>query len=66
MCSSDLQNDRKYNQIFETKLNLNDLEKLTTKDEIMMYDQDKHAINQARGVAVVVAVETTCKGIFRS
>ena len=37
------QNDRKYNQIFETELNLN--EKLTIKDEIRMDDQDEHAID---------------------
>ena len=43
------QNDKKYNQIFETELNLNDLEKLTTEDEIRMDDQDKHAIDQVRG-----------------
>ena len=42
------QNDRKYNQIFETELNLNDLGKLTTKDEIRMDDQDEHAIDQVR------------------
>ena len=42
------QNDRKYNQIFETELNLNDLEKLTTKDEIRMDDQDEHVIDQVR------------------
>ena len=42
------QNDRKYNQYFETKQNLNDLEKLTTEDEIMMNDQDEHAIDQVR------------------
>ena len=42
------QNDRKYNQIFETELNLNDLEKLITKDEIRMDDQDEHAIDQVR------------------
>ena len=42
------QNDRKYNQIFETELNLNDLEKLTTEDKIRMDDQDKHAIDQVR------------------
>ena len=42
------QNDKKYNQIFETKLNLNDLEKLTTEDEIRMDDQDEHAIDQVR------------------
>ena len=40
--------DRKYNQIFETELNLNDLEKLITKDEIRMDDQDEHAIDQVR------------------
>ena len=28
------QNDKKYNQILETELNFNDLEKLTTEDEI--------------------------------
>ena len=39
------QNDRKYNQIFEIELNLNDLEKLTTKDEIRINDQDEHAID---------------------
>ena len=38
------QNDRKYNKILETELNLNDLEKLTTKDEIKTYDQVEHAI----------------------
>ena len=43
------QNDNKYNQILETELNLNDLEKLTTEDKIKMYDQDEHAINQVRG-----------------
>ena len=42
------QNDRKYNQIFETELNLNDLEKLTTEDEIRIDDQDEHAIDQVR------------------
>ena len=42
------QNDRKYNQIFETELNLNDLKKLTTEDEIRMDDQDEHAINQLK------------------
>ena len=42
------QNDRKYNQIFETELNLNDVEKLTTEDEIRMDDQDEHAIDQVR------------------
>ena len=41
------QNDRKYNQIFETEQNLNDLEKLTTEDEIRMDNQDEHAIDQA-------------------
>ena len=44
------QNNRKYNQILKVELNLNDLEKLTTKDEIMMYDKDKNAMNQARGL----------------
>ena len=39
------QNDRKYNQIFEIELNLNDLEKLTTEDEIRINDQDEHAID---------------------
>ena len=34
------QNDRKYNQNFANELNLNDLEKLTTKDKIRMDDQD--------------------------
>ena len=29
---------RKYNQILKTELNLNDLEKLTTEDEIKMHD----------------------------
>ena len=29
-------------------MNLNDLEKLTTKDEIKMYDQDEHVIDQVR------------------
>ena len=42
------QNYKKYNQIFETKLNLNDLEKLTTEDEIRMDDQDEHVIDQVR------------------
>ena len=42
------QNDRKYNQNFETELNLNDLERLTTEDEIRMDDQDEHAIDQVR------------------
>ena len=42
------QNERKYNQIFETELNLNDLEKLITKDEIRMDDQDEHAIDQVK------------------
>ena len=42
------QNDQKYNQIFETELNLNDLEKLTTEDEIRMDDQDEHVIDQVR------------------
>ena len=42
------QNDRKYNQNFETELNLNDLEKLTAEDEIRMNDQDEHAIDQVR------------------
>ena len=42
------QNDRKYNQIFEIELNLNDLEKLTTEDEIRINDQDEHAIDQVR------------------
>ena len=42
------QNDKKYNQNFETELNLNDLEKLTTEDEIRMDDQDEHAIDQVR------------------
>ena len=60
------QNDRKYNQILEVELNPNDLEKLTTKDEIMMYDQDEHAINQVKRVAVVATTETTCEGIFKS
>ena len=60
------QNDRKYNQIFETELNLNDLEKLTTKDEIRMDDQDEHAIDQVREVVVVAAAEITCEGIFKS
>ena len=44
------QSNRKYNQILETELNLNDLEKITIGDEIMMYDQDEHALNQARGL----------------
>ena len=43
------QNGRKYNQILETELNLNDIEKLTIEDEIKMYDQDEHAINQVKG-----------------
>ena len=43
------QNDRKFNQIFEIELNLNDLEKLTTKDEIKMDDQDEHAMDQVKG-----------------
>ena len=43
------QNDKKYNQISETELNLNDLEKLTTEDEIRMDDQEEHDINQVRG-----------------
>ena len=43
------QNDKKYNQIFETKLNLNDLVKLTIEDEIRMDDQDEHAIDQVKG-----------------
>ena len=43
------QNDKKYNQIFETELNLNDLEKLKIEDKIKMDDQDKHAIDQVRG-----------------
>ena len=43
------QNDRKYNEIFETELNLNDLEKLTTEDEIRMDEQDEHVIDQVRG-----------------
>ena len=43
------QNGRKYNQILGTELNLNDIEKLTIKDEIKMYDQDEHAINQVKG-----------------
>ena len=42
-----------YNQIFETELNLNDLEKLTIEEEIRMDDQEEHA-------------ETTCEGIFKS
>ena len=42
------QNDKKYNQISKTELNLNDLEKLTTEDEIRMDDQDEHAIDQVR------------------
>ena len=42
------QNDRKYNQIFEIELNLNDLEKLTT-EEIRMDDRDEHVIDQVRG-----------------
>ena len=42
-------NDKKYNQNFETELNLNDLEKLTTKDEIRMDDKDMYAIDQVRG-----------------
>ena len=42
------QNNRKYNQFFETELNLNDVEKLTTEDEIRMDDQDEHAIDQVR------------------
>ena len=42
------QNDWKYNQNFETELNLNDLEKLTTEDEIRMDDQDELAIDQVR------------------
>ena len=42
------QNERKYNQIFEIELNLNDLEKLTTKDKLKMDDQDEHAIDQVR------------------
>ena len=32
-------------KIFETEQNLNDLEKLTTEDEIRMDDQDEHAID---------------------
>ena len=43
------QNDGKFNQILENELNLNDLEKLKIEGKIIMYDQDKHAINQARG-----------------
>ena len=43
------QNDRKYNQNFDTELNLNNLEKLTIEDEIRMDDQDEHAIDQVRG-----------------
>ena len=43
------QNDNKYNQFFETELKLNDVEKLTTKDEIRMDDQDEYAIDQVRG-----------------
>ena len=43
------QNDRKYNEIFETELNLNDLEKLTTEDGIRMDDQDEHVIDQVKG-----------------
>ena len=39
------QNDRKYNQILKTELNLNDLEKLTTEDKKRMDDQDEHAID---------------------
>ena len=42
------QNDKKYNKSFENELNLNDLEKLTTKDEIRMDDQDEHAIDQVK------------------
>ena len=38
----------KYNQILETELNLNDIEKLTTEDEIKMDDQDEHVIDQVR------------------
>ena len=43
------QNNRKYNKILETELNLNDLEKLTTEDKIRMDDQDENAIYQVRG-----------------
>ena len=43
------QNDKKYNQNFETELNLNDLEKLTTEDEINMDNQDEHAIDSVKG-----------------
>ena len=43
------QNDRKYNQNFEIELNLNDVEKLTTEDEIRMDDQDEYAIDQVSG-----------------
>ena len=43
------QNDKNYNQISETELNLNDLEKLTTEDEIRMDDQEEHDIDQVRG-----------------
>ena len=32
----------------KTELNLNNLEKLTTEDEIKMDDQDEHAIDQVR------------------
>ena len=60
------QNDRKYNQNFETELNLNDLEKLITEDEIRMDDQDEHVIDQVREVVVVAAAEITCEGIFKS
>ena len=60
------QNDRKYNQILETKLNLNDHEKLTTEDEIMMYNQDEACHKSGERVAVVVVAETKCEGIFKS
>ena len=43
-----LPNDRKYNQNFETELNLNDLEMLTIEDKIRMNDQDEHVTDQAR------------------
>ena len=56
------QNDRKYNQILETELNLNNLEKLIIEDEIKMYDQDKncHKLGER------VVEETTCEGLFKS
>ena len=37
--------DKTYNQIYENKQTLSDLEKLITKDEIKGHDQDENAIS---------------------